>query len=642
MIDLAIIAPEVHRILRTFRCELKLYDPDGNQVYQPEKASRFFDTTRNIMVSLVDDGDNSGIEVHLSQSVSPKDIQGMVKTLRTCATKYGLLAHQRKWDKQLAPKDFAHGIHESAGDTMMDLTEQMYGTTKSSYLKLENAKMIVRHRAPVNEEVAGSRSRRIDRIFVENKQGERFLMPTGHLSAGRAMVQHLNNLGEFADTIGAKITNMARDYKSLADCSSLARSHASSLADPDAAHQLREDCRSCRGRIRKTFERVYRNYERESARLAECATLSEDTQAAISERAEQIRKALACEGVDLDDKLVESVARSLCEYGESLTEAEAEADDLPGDDPSITPKRGEVELIGGYVVNENAWNAFLTGKDQWEDKNGETKPLFNGEPDYKGAGFRFESKRDELVARLVAVNNVVNEPGLANFLGYVADTLDTSTELTKLTGLLVRIAKQAINLGGLPMTESFSTANPAIREYMEWLKSMSPDAVLVEASSDGCEEIEEDVEISREDVILPKDPTKDLETSVTKNDAEKKAEEPKAKPQKGHEPTDPETGKKMLFADAETRRLRELAGLKDAPIAEEEDPQGHLSLETRNWIREANAYLKQHYAIDFYEGGADEEELVRAAESGDTPKEYAEWWAEKYDLDRVSGPWGGL
>ena len=49
-----------------------------------------------------------------------------------------------------------------------------YGTSKSSYQKLESAKLIIKHTKPVNEESRGSRSRNINAIYIENADGERY------------------------------------------------------------------------------------------------------------------------------------------------------------------------------------------------------------------------------------------------------------------------------------------------------------------------------------------------------------------------------------------------------------------------------------------------------------------------------------
>ena len=54
---------------------------------------------------------------------------------------------------------------------------KLYGTTKTSIQEFGSAKLVIRHSQAVNEEIPGARSRRIHSMFIENDQGERFLLP---------------------------------------------------------------------------------------------------------------------------------------------------------------------------------------------------------------------------------------------------------------------------------------------------------------------------------------------------------------------------------------------------------------------------------------------------------------------------------
>jgi hypothetical protein len=84
----------------------------------------------------------------------------------------------------------------------------MYGSVKSSYQDLgETAKIIVRHKRPVDEDVRGSRSRHISKIFIENTDGERMLLPFKNLLGARAAARHISEGGHLHDDIGAHITN---------------------------------------------------------------------------------------------------------------------------------------------------------------------------------------------------------------------------------------------------------------------------------------------------------------------------------------------------------------------------------------------------------------------------------------------------
>lgn len=90
----------------------------------------------------------------------------------------------------------------------------MTGSSKTSYQGLDNVKIVVKHKKPVNEEIRGARSRNIHSIFIQ-RGDERFKMSENNLSAARAMARHIQKGGEIFDTIGTNITEMAREYRKL-------------------------------------------------------------------------------------------------------------------------------------------------------------------------------------------------------------------------------------------------------------------------------------------------------------------------------------------------------------------------------------------------------------------------------------------
>ena len=90
----------------------------------------------------------------------------------------------------------------------------MTGSRKSSYQTLENVKLVVRHKAAVNEESRGSRSRNIKEIYVQ-RGDERFKLPENNLRAARAMARHVQQGGEVFDTIGESIMGMATEQRKL-------------------------------------------------------------------------------------------------------------------------------------------------------------------------------------------------------------------------------------------------------------------------------------------------------------------------------------------------------------------------------------------------------------------------------------------
>lgn len=57
------------------------------------------------------------------------------------------------------------------------------------------------------------------------------------------------------------------------------------------------------------------------------------------------------------------------------------------------------------------------------------------------------------------------------------------------------------------------------------------------------------------------------------------------------------------------------------------------------WLAEIQAYGQKEFCYDQSEM-YEESEMIGYFKDGYTPKDWCEWQAEKYGLDRTSGPWG--
>ena len=114
-------------------------------------------------------------------------------------------------------KEHEHGDYILEGKEVV-VTEaslgSMSGSIKTSNQPLGTTKIIVKHTKPVNEEIRGSRSRNISKIFIEHNE-ERFLFPSKNLAGARAMARHLYNGGVMHDTVGESIVAMTSEIKQL-------------------------------------------------------------------------------------------------------------------------------------------------------------------------------------------------------------------------------------------------------------------------------------------------------------------------------------------------------------------------------------------------------------------------------------------
>jgi hypothetical protein len=142
------------------------------------------------------------------------------------------------------------------------------GTVKTSTQKLENAKLLIKHRSPVNEEIPGARSRNISALYIENGQGERFKYPFIHLNGARAMTRHVQNGGNLYDEVGESIVNMSEQMSKIREVLNVMRR---SPAIQEQGGSVYNSMLTRQDRLRETIKKLttiegYRNYVENFAR----------------------------------------------------------------------------------------------------------------------------------------------------------------------------------------------------------------------------------------------------------------------------------------------------------------------------------------------------------------------------------------
>ena len=115
--------------------------------------------------------------------------------------------------KNLDKRDFNFLANKNKDQAMSE--SSLYGSTKSSYQKLENTKLIIRHSKKIDEAGSNSRTRNIESLYVESADGERFKYPFIHLSGARAMQRHVANGGNPYDGFGQYIVSLSEQIYSL-------------------------------------------------------------------------------------------------------------------------------------------------------------------------------------------------------------------------------------------------------------------------------------------------------------------------------------------------------------------------------------------------------------------------------------------
>lgn len=232
MIEIEKVAENLFDKIRSRFDNVNIGDDASKATLDPTKA-RFFnfdyeidgENYGNITLSLVDD---NSLKVYFDKEIDrgmnddiKQDWYKFLKNLRLFAKRNMLSFDIRDIAKSgLNLRDLKH-INKDAevvDATDIKVTEsKLYGTSRSSYQKLENVRIIARHSKPIVDETKpGARSRNVECFYVENSLGERFRLPEGTtLNGARAHARHIKNGGAVHDEFGQHINKIIAEMNAL-------------------------------------------------------------------------------------------------------------------------------------------------------------------------------------------------------------------------------------------------------------------------------------------------------------------------------------------------------------------------------------------------------------------------------------------
>lgn len=497
--NLEYLAKEAFQILRSMDYEVFLFDDDGTRVYDPPEARKLYAVPENIFVSIIDQGEDTTLRCYVGKSTRIESILGLVDSLRTAASKYNVLFNIRKYNRDLTPKEISTKIAVTE-EINMNILEGMYGTSRSSYLTLENARMIVRHSARVNEEIIGARGRNVDSIYIENAKGERKLFPTRNLSAARAMTHHVNRGGSWNDETGGRLERLAEDYANVLE----ALRHIGKRPLAEAADHVRECLREKVHDARRVFEGMCRRTRHEQA----AEKLGEMTRESLNEftdpnRLDEIASVIDGEG-KLDEMVLESVSRFLEDV---LLKKADDAEKVARRDihaKSETP-RDENEPAATDAVKE--FEAWIEGFD----------------PDQMFEEDRFREPNDD-GSDDAAIDELINDFDFNDFLRsdyadlFMVDMVDvlgddektfTKREVVRALSAYLEYKLEIMDISGYDMTHE------AEQLFAEVKKNLEDGGYII--TEGVAENAEEDDVLSGDDVVYPDDPSEDLYGEVEKS-----------------------------------------------------------------------------------------------------------------------------
>lgn len=253
MKTIEIISQDVFDKIRSRFTNLQMGDEQGGVTMDPRQA-RFYDFDFTI------EGHNLGrvsisinelgtLKVFYGQSILEgsdpisKDYwYDFLREMRLFAKRRLLRFDTRDITKSNLDKDdFQYLATNGSKEENMNMSESVKfeGSKKTSYGKMQKAKVIVKHHKPIEDESFGARKRpqNIKALYVENEEGERFKYPFIHTAGALAMAQHVAHGGRPYDEMGNSIVEMSNQISQCVSCMKHMGRHDSLNQE---AHQIAE------------------------------------------------------------------------------------------------------------------------------------------------------------------------------------------------------------------------------------------------------------------------------------------------------------------------------------------------------------------------------------------------------------------
>ena len=223
--NLSIIAKDLFNKIRGQFPQVTLGDSGGQATTEPTEA-RFFDfdfkeggnALGKVSISISEE--DGLVVMHSKDFVEQSDEPlkhswyNFLKELRGFAKARVLGFDTRDITKSnLEKRDYDFLGQGKEVETVSE--SNLYGTTKTSFQTVGEARLVIKHSAPVNPAVAGGRTHRIESLFIESSAGERFKYPVKHLNGARAMARHVSEGGNPFDDFGKHIAEMSSELNQL-------------------------------------------------------------------------------------------------------------------------------------------------------------------------------------------------------------------------------------------------------------------------------------------------------------------------------------------------------------------------------------------------------------------------------------------
>jgi len=338
----------------------------------------------------------------------------------------GLLHQLSAWRMTKGLKGFNTQNKDRVGDDMArrnhmrnkdKIAEGYYATgKKSSYSDaVPSVKIVIEHSRVIEE--GEQRYRNINRIFLENQAGERYLLDTKKPGIARVYARHIAEGGKVNDDRWSHIGSLCEEYQKMAGFVRATRNgqfneSAQSLVNEGIAHyqSLRESL------SRMTGKRGYNAYfESWTPSLMEDGTEENNlnelfVQETLDPRIESVMPILNRIHKKVSESVVDKELNKLAEWADSLVEEGGES--LTSNNPIGIPESETSTHKGGAVSSKNGVTQHKSGPGVYGGYDANRHPDSPEEKHVDSRGAKTGHRTDKVVK-----HKEVDESALQAYLG---------------------------------------------------------------------------------------------------------------------------------------------------------------------------------------------------------------------------------
>jgi hypothetical protein len=418
---------ELFRLLSKYKP--KPLDAEGKSTPIPDEADIFkFEFTKDgedygtVYVTLDED---RVLTVYFGDDVADSPDEKTPK-LDYDDTWTGLLHQLSAWRMTKGLKGFDTQNKDRVGDDMArrnhmrnkdKIAEGYYATgKKSSYSDaVPSVKIVIEHSRVIEE--GEQRYRNINRIFLENQAGERYLLDTKKPGIARVYARHIAEGGKVNDDRWSHIGSLCEEYQKMAGFVRATRNgqfneSAQSLVNEGIAHyaSLRESL------SRMTGKRGYNAYfESWTPSLMEDGTEENNlnelfVQETLDPRIESVMPILNRIHKKVSESVVDKEMNKLAEWADSLVEEGGES--LTSNNPVGIPESETPTHKGGAVSSKNGVTQHKSGPGVYGGYDANRHPDSPEEKHVGSRGAKTGHRTDKVVK-----HKEVDESALQAYLG---------------------------------------------------------------------------------------------------------------------------------------------------------------------------------------------------------------------------------